>query len=47
VRDKVAPKKEIDALLAELCIRHDLTMLSTDNDFKRIAAHSRLKVWPA
>ncbi|MDQ2860432.1 MAG: PIN domain-containing protein [Pseudomonadota bacterium] len=35
----------IDALLAELCIRHDLTMLSTDNDFRDIAAHSPLKLW--
>ena len=37
----------IDALLAQLCIRHDLTMLSTDNDFRRIAAHSPLKLWSA
>ena len=35
----------IDALLAQLCMRHDLAMLSTDNDFKRIAARSALKVW--
>ena len=35
----------IDALLAELCIRHDLTMLATDQDFERIAGHSALKVW--
>jgi predicted nucleic acid-binding protein len=35
----------IDALLAQLCIRHDLTMLTTDEDFRRIAAHSTLKVW--
>jgi predicted nucleic acid-binding protein len=35
----------IDALLAQLCIRHDLTMLSTDNDFKRIAGHCALKLW--
>jgi len=37
----------IDALLAELCIRHDLTMLATDNDFKHIAAHCALKIWKA
>lgn len=37
----------IDALLAELCIRHHLTMLTTDNDFKHIAAHGALKIWPA
>jgi predicted nucleic acid-binding protein len=35
----------IDALLAQLCIRHDLTMLAADEDFTRIAEHSRLKVW--
>ena len=35
----------IDALLAQLCIRHDLTMLTTDNDFERIAEHSDLRVW--
>jgi predicted nucleic acid-binding protein len=35
----------IDALLAELCIRHDLTMLTSDNDFQRIAEHSNLRVW--
>ena len=35
----------IDALLAQLCIRHDLTMLATDNDFKHIASRCPLKVW--
>jgi predicted nucleic acid-binding protein len=35
----------IDALLAQLCIRHDLTMLTNDNDFKRIADRSALRVW--
>ena len=35
----------IDALLARLCIRHDLTMLSADQDFTHVAEHSRLKVW--
>jgi predicted nucleic acid-binding protein len=35
----------IDALLAELCVHHGLTMLTGDNDFRRIAAHSTLKVW--
>jgi predicted nucleic acid-binding protein len=37
----------IDALLAQLCIRHDLTMLTTDRDFRNIARHSALKVWSA
>jgi predicted nucleic acid-binding protein len=35
----------IDALLAQLCIRHDLTLLSTDNDFKLAAPHCALQVW--
>lgn len=35
----------IDALLAQLCIRHDLTMLTSDNDFSRIADRSTLRVW--
>lgn len=35
----------IDALLAQLCIRHDLTMLTSDQDFRHIAGHSPLHVW--
>jgi predicted nucleic acid-binding protein len=35
----------IDALLAQLCIRHDLTMLASDNDFKQIASRCALKLW--
>jgi hypothetical protein len=35
----------IDAILAQLCIRHDLTLLTTDKDFAGIAAHSTLRVW--
>jgi predicted nucleic acid-binding protein len=35
----------IDALLAQLCLRHDLTMLTADEDFTRVAEHSRLKLW--
>jgi predicted nucleic acid-binding protein len=37
----------IDALLARLCIRHDLTMLTTDADFRHIAKRFPLKVWNA
>jgi hypothetical protein len=37
----------IDALLAALCIRHELTMLSSDRDFTRIANHCPLKLWTA
>jgi predicted nucleic acid-binding protein len=35
----------IDALLAQLCIRHDLTLLSTDRDFEHVAGHAPLTVW--
>ena len=37
----------IDALLAQLCIRHDLTLLTTDKDFTHTARHCPLRVWPA
>lgn len=35
----------IDALLARLCIRHDLVLLTTDKDFHKIAARTSLRVW--
>ncbi len=35
----------IDALLAQLCIRHGLTLLTTDNDFVHAAEYCALKVW--
>jgi len=37
----------IDALLAQLCLRYDLTMLTTDRDFRDIAGHCALKLWTA
>lgn len=37
----------IDALIAQLCLRHDLTLLSADQDFRHIARHCRLKLWNA
>ena len=37
----------IDALLAQLCIRHDLVMLTTDRDFSHIAAWTPLQLWRA
>lgn len=37
----------IDAILAQLCIRHDLTMLTDDKDFEHIARHSSLRIWAA
>lgn len=35
----------IDALIAQLCIRHSLTLLTTDKDFLHAARHSKLKLW--
>jgi predicted nucleic acid-binding protein len=35
----------IDALLAQLCIRHGLTLLSTDQDFVHLASRCSLKLW--
>ena len=35
----------IDALLAQLCTRHGLTLLTIDNDFSLAAAHCSLRVW--
>ena len=35
----------IDALLARLCIAHDLAMLTTDRDFAFVAEHSSLRLW--
>jgi hypothetical protein len=35
----------IDALLAQLCIRHELTLLTTDKDFAHAASHCRLRLW--
>lgn len=35
----------IDGLLAQLCVRHELTMLTTDNDFVMAAGYCPLRVW--
>ncbi|HEY7638558.1 MAG TPA: PIN domain-containing protein [Steroidobacteraceae bacterium] len=35
----------IDALLAQLCIRHELVMLTTDEDFSHVARLSDLRLW--
>ena len=37
----------IDAVIAQLCIRHDLMLLTTDKDFVLAARHCALKVWSA
>lgn len=35
----------VDALIAQLCIRHELVLLSTDQDFVHASKHCKLKVW--
>lgn len=35
----------IDALFAQLCLQHELTMLTTDADFRHIAKVRPLVVW--
>jgi hypothetical protein len=35
----------IDALLARLCSRHDLVLLTTDADFGRMVPYVRLRLW--
>ncbi len=35
----------IDALLAQLCIRFELTMLTTDGDFHQIGERHDLTIW--
>jgi predicted nucleic acid-binding protein len=37
----------VDALLAQLCIHHNLMMLSSDRDFQRVTKHSNLRLWTA
>jgi predicted nucleic acid-binding protein len=35
----------IDAVIAQLCIRHGMMLLTTDNDFVLAARHCPLRVW--
>ena len=35
----------MDALLAQLCIRQALTLLTTDKDFVHVALHCPLQLW--
>ena len=35
----------VDALIAQLCIRNGLTLLTSDQDFIHAARHCELKVW--
>jgi predicted nucleic acid-binding protein len=35
----------IDAVLIQLCIKHDLVLLSTDQDFQSAARHIKFRLW--
>lgn len=35
----------IDAVLIQLCLRHDLVLLSTDNDFRSASKHVIFRLW--
>ena len=37
----------IDALLAQLCVRHELLLLTTDEDFVHMAKYCPLQMWEA
>jgi predicted nucleic acid-binding protein len=37
----------IDAVIAQLCMRHQLKLLTTDNDFVLASRHCTLGVWKA
>jgi hypothetical protein len=44
-RQKGVQAGTVDALLAQLCIRHDLYLLTSDKDFTNIARHTTLRLW--
>ena len=44
-RRKGIPVGTIDALLAQLCLRHDLILLTADGDLLQLARHCPLRVW--
>ena len=37
----------IDAVLIQLCRKHDLVLLSSDNDFRSAAKHVKFRMWGA
>jgi predicted nucleic acid-binding protein len=37
----------IDALLIQLCIRHELVLLSADHDFRAASKHIKFRQWTA
>ncbi len=44
LRERGIQAGTIDVLLVQLCLRHKLSMLSTDQDFRHIARHVPLKL---
>ncbi len=46
-RRKGVQIETVDALIARLCIRYDLLLLSTDTDFRHAARHVPLRIWQA
>ena len=38
--------RTVDALIARLCITHDFTLLTADQDFTHLARYAPLKLWP-
>ena len=37
----------IDAVLIQLCLKHDLVLLSSDDDFRSAAKHVQFRLWRA
>lgn len=37
----------IDAMLIQLCVKHDLVLLASDNDFRSAAKHVKFRLWSA
>ena len=37
----------IDALLIQLCLKHDLVLRSSDNDFRSAVMHIKFRLWSA
>jgi len=35
----------IDAMLIQLCLKNDLVLLSTDNDFRSASKHIKFRLW--
>ena len=35
----------IDAVLIQLCVRHDLVLLSADHDFRSASKHVKFRLW--